>query len=167
MKKFLLILLLAPLFLQGQAYVAEPYSQSMEAPIKIDAGSTLKTACDGWFINDKRYEFYKKLHSFAASENMKGKESGIIAGFNGFLTQYETIARDLTDTSEKLDSSAGRLKIAQDALNKLEIQVYELGQTNEELRKKLELKPAKQKGKWATPLFIGVAVGVIAGVVIN
>jgi len=167
MKNFLLIILLAPLFLHSQTYIAEPYSQSTEPPIKIDAGSTVKVACNGWFINDKRYEFYKKLHSFAASEKMKGKESEIIAGFGGFLTQYEAIAKDLTDTSTKLDSSAERLKTAQDALNKLEVQVYELSRTNEELRKKLELKPAKQKGKWIPPLLVGVTVGVVLGVVIN
>lgn len=167
MKNFLLILLLAPILLHSQTYIAEPYAQSTEHPIKIDAGSTVKAACDGWFINDKRYEFYKRLHSFAASEKMKGKESEIIAGFGGFLTQYETIARDLTDTSEKLNSSTERLKTAQEALNKLEIQVYELGKTNDELRKKLELKPAKQRGKWAVPLFVGIAAGVVLGVVVN
>ena len=167
MKNLIIILLLSPLFLHSQTYIAEPYSQSTEPPIKIDAGSTVKTACNGWFINDKRYDFYKKLHSFAASEKMKGKESEIIAGFGGFLTQYETIAHDLTETSTKLDSSAERLKMAQDALNKMEVQIYELGKTNEELRKKLEIKPVKQKGKWLPPLLVGVTVGVIVGVVIN
>jgi len=167
MKNFLLIILLAPLFLHSQTYIAAPYKDSFDSPIEIDSGYVVKANCNGWFINDKRYEFYKKLHSFAASEKMKGKESEIIAGFGGFLTQYEAIAKDLTDTSTKLDSSAERLKTAQDALNKLEVQVYELSRTNEELRKKLELKPAKQKGKWIPPLLVGVTVGVVLGVVIN
>ena len=167
MKNFLSILLLLPLFLHSQTYIAAPYKDSFDSPIKVDSGTVAKINCNGWFINEKRYEFYKKLHSFAASEKMKGKESEIIAGFGGFLTQYEAIAKDLTDTSTKLDSSAERLKTAQDALNKLEVQVYELGRTNEELRRKLELKPTNQKGKWVVPLFVGATVGVILGVVIN
>ena len=167
MKNFLSILLLLPLFLHSQTYIAAPYKDSFDSPIKVDSGVVVRPACNGWFINDKRYDFYKKLHSFAASEMMKGKESEIIAGFGGFLAQYEAIAKDLTDTSTKLDSSAERLKTAQDALNKMEVQVYELGKTNEELRKKLELKPAKQRGRWATPLFVGVAAGIVLGVLVN
>jgi len=142
------------------------YGESTEAPIKISAGARLQTQVDGYFVNERRYNFYRRLHEFANDAEFKGHEKEILDGFGGFLADSDEILKKMTENTSKLEASSESLKTAQDAVDQLNAQVDELARQNRALQDKLNT-PVKQKKKWAVPLFVGVTIGVVVGVVIN
>lgn len=142
------------------------YEGSFESPIRLERGSKLLTWASGYFINEPRYNFYRKLHEFANDAEFKGHEKEILDGFGGFLTESDAILKSMSENTEKLELSSERLKIAQDAVQQLTAQVDELARQNLELKRKIS-EPVKQKKKFGVPLLIGVTAGVIVGVLIN
>ena len=160
-----------PRFLAAQPqddpiFVMQGYGESTEAPIKISAGARLQTQVDGYFVNERRYNFYRRLHEFANDAEFKGHEKEILDGFGGFLADSDEILKKMTENTSKLEASSESLKTAQDAVDQLNAQVDELARQNRALQDKLNT-PVKQKKKWAVPLFVGVTIGVVVGVVIN
>ena len=142
------------------------YGESTEAPIKISAGARLQTQVDGYFINERRYTFYRRLHEFANDAEFKGHEKEILDGFSGFLADSDEILKKMTENTSKLELSAEELKTAQEAVDQLNAQVDELARQNAELKRKIS-EPVKQKKKFGFPLLIGITAGVIVGVLIN
>lgn len=146
--------------------IMQGYGESFESPIKAEAGTTIQTKVPLYLVNEPRYNFYRKLHEFANDEAFKGREKEILDGFGGFLTESDAILKSMSENTEKLELSSERLKIAQDAVQKLTAQVDELAKQNLELKRKIS-EPVKQKKKFGFPLLIGITAGVIVGVLIN
>lgn len=169
---FLFIISLAlPALLAAQPqddpiFVMQGYGESTEAPIKISAGAKLQTQVGGYFINERRYTFYRKLHEFANDAEFKGHEKEIIDGFGGFLADSDEILRKMTENTSKLEASSESLKTAQDAVDQLNAQVDELARQNRVLQDKLNT-PVKQEKKWAVPVLLGVVAGITIGVLIQ
>lgn len=147
-------------------FVMQGYGESTEAPIKISAGAKLQTQVDGYFINERRYAFYRKLHEFANDAEFKGHEKEILDGFGGFLSDSDEILRKMTENTSKLELSAEELKKAQDAVDALSGQVDELARQSKALRDKIN-QPVRQKKKWAVPVLLGVVAGITIGVLIQ
>jgi hypothetical protein len=172
LKALIFILLLLPGFLSAQPvesdeiFVPEEYQDSYDAPIRIQAGLVMRSAIDGFFINDIRYRMYRRLQEFAADEAFLGQEREILEGFGGFLTESDAILQEMSDNTTRLEASSERLKMAQDAVNQLNSQVDELRRQNEQLNEKLN-KPIKQKKKWGVPLFVGISLGLVGGILLN
>jgi transcription-repair coupling factor (superfamily II helicase) len=172
LKALIFVILLLPGFLSAQpvesdeVYVPAEYQDSPDAPIKIPAGLIMRSAIDGYFINEKRYVFYRKLHEFATDAEFKGHEKEILDGFGGFLTESDAILKEMSDNTGKLESAAEDLKKAQEAVNQLNAQVDELRRQNEQLNERLN-KPIKQKKKWGVPLFVGISLGLVGGILLN
>lgn len=149
-----------------EVFIAPGYEGSADAPIIVKKWDLLRTAVDGYFINQKRYEFYRKLHEFANDADFRGQEQGILDGFGGFLAESDDILKKMADNTGRLEDASERLKTAQTAVDDLKGQVDELARQNRELNERLN-RPVKVKRKWATPLFVGIAVGVVAGVLVR
>lgn len=168
----ILISMFLPRFLTAQSiepdeiFVAQGYEDSPSTPIIVKKGSLLRSAVDGYFINNRRYNYYRKLHEFANDESFKGREREILNGFGGFLTESDSILKEMIENTNKLELSSERLKEAQSAVDSLEVQVVKLALQNRALQEKLE-QPVKQKKKWAVPVLIGAVIGITIGVLIN
>lgn len=165
---FAFLLLAFPKFLEAQQplLIMQGYGDSRESPIRVEAGATIQTSVPIYLVNEPRQAFYRKLHEFANDAEFGGHEKEILDGFGGFLTESDGILKEMSENTAKLELSSESLKTAQAAVDDMKSQVSELYRQNEELRKKLEA-PVKQKKKWGVPLFLGVAAGIIIGVVLN
>jgi hypothetical protein len=166
MRNLTAIFLLLPFLGVSQLLVPEDYANSTATPIKVEAGLTLKSAIDGYFINERRYKMYRGLQEYAASGKLKGKEAELIKGFESYLIETEKVASALYTSSERLIVSVDALKASQRAVDSLQIQIYYLDKTNRELSEKIN-RPVKAKKKWAVPALIGALVGVGLGVIVS
>lgn len=150
-------------------FVPQGYAGSYDSPIEVGPGLTLQTAVKGYFVNENRYQFYRKLHEFANDESFKGREKEILDGFGGFLTSSEEILENLTQNTSKIELSSASLKIAQNAVDSLANQVGVLRTTNLQLKEQLNTieKTKPKKSGWVVPSVIGTLLGAIGGIVLG
>lgn len=150
-------------------FVPQGYANSFDLPVVVEPGLTLQTAVKGYFVNEKRYQFYRSLHRFALDESFKGREKEILDGFGGFLTSSEEILENLTENTSRIELSSASLKIAQNAVDSLANQVGVLRATNLQLREQLNTieKTKPKKSGWVVPSVIGTLLGAIGGIVLG
>lgn len=170
MKYLMFFLLFSTGLFAQEVVIMEEYSESGAPPIKIEAGQTLLSMSPGYFINEPRYRFYRKLHEFSQEGDFMGHEQRILDEFGRFLNESSEISEELSSNSKKiLDASQGFKISYEEKISDLESQVSIMSKNNNELKEQLNIleKSKIKKGKWVVPTSVGFSVGILAALLIK
>lgn len=149
--------------------ILHSYANYTGSPIRIESGESLTSMAPGYFINEYRYGFYRKLHKLAMQGELGGQEREILESFGSFIEDSAAFSENLSVNTEKLLVATESLKKANKEVEKLKIETYKLSENNERLKEQLNVleKSSQKKGKWILPTSIGIIIGTFSTLLVK